>query len=528
MRANPAKRRRGAGRFPDTRSRPARIRDAFDDFARRSPSRFAILIFTGLILALTAILATPWAARDGQATPIVDALFTAVSAICVTGLVVVDMATHWSTFGNVAILIGLQVGGIGVLTLASILGPVAESQAVRLGEIGGLLATVALSTLIIELILMLSLVPRLLAHGLDPWSATWKGFYFAASAFTNTGFVPTVDGVEPFATDPWFLTTIAFGVFLGSLGFPVIFAVLRTVRFRVRLPIHAKLTLVTTIALVILGSVAILVLEWSNPATLGGQDAAARPMTATFLSFMTRSGGFANVDVGAMDGASYLVMDMLMFVGGGSASTAGGIKVTTLAVLFLAAYAEAKGDTDMQVFDRRIPNDVLRLSVSVVLWGATIVAAASIVILRITDEPLDRVLFDVISAFATCGLSTGLTESRTTPRFWCSASADSAPRPPGSFSDSTVRCSRSMKIRTSCRSGQTVSRTPCRRMRARSTRSGRSAPPTSRSRSSRSAPTSRRACSSPRTWSTSASRRSGRRPSASRTARSSRASAPTT
>jgi len=187
--------------------------------------------------------------------------------------------------------------------------------------------------------------------------------------------------------------------------------VLRTVRFRVRLPIHAKLTLVTTIALVILGSVAILVLEWSNPATLGGQDAAARPMTATFLSFMTRSGGFANVDVGAMDGASYLVMDMLMFVGGGSASTAGGIKVTTLAVLFLAAYAEAKGDTDMQVFDRRIPNDVLRLSVSVVLWGATIVAAASIVILRITDEPLDRVLFDVISAFATCGLSTGLTET---------------------------------------------------------------------------------------------------------------------
>ncbi len=438
MRANPAKRRRGAGRFPDTRSRPARIRDAFDDFARRSPSRFAILIFTGLILALTAILATPWAARDGQATPIVDALFTAVSAICVTGLVVVDMATHWSTFGNVAILIGLQVGGIGVLTLASILGlvvsrrlglrarliaasdtnasrlhagPVVESQAVRLGEIGGLLATVALSTLIIELILLLSLVPRLLAHGLDPWSATWKGFYFAASAFTNTGFVPTVDGVEPFATDPWFLTTIAFGVFLGSLGFPVIFAVLRTVRFRVRLPIHAKLTLVTTIALVILGSVAILVLEWSNPATLGGQDAAARPMTATFLSFMTRSGGFANVDVGAMDGASYLVMDMLMFVGGGSASTAGGIKVTTLAVLFLAAYAEAKGDTDMQVFDRRIPNDVLRLSVSVVLWGATIVAAASIVILRITDEPLDRVLFDVISAFATCGLSTGLTET---------------------------------------------------------------------------------------------------------------------
>src|SRR5690606_38944151 len=101
--------------------------------------------------------------------------------------------------------------------------------------------------------------------------------------------------------------------------------------------------------------------------------------------------------------------DMLMFVGGGSASTAGGIKVTTLAVLFLAAFAEAKGDTDMTAFERRIPVDVLRLSVSIVLWGATIVAAATIAILRITEEPLDRVLFDVISAFATCGLTTGLT-----------------------------------------------------------------------------------------------------------------------
>jgi trk system potassium uptake protein TrkH len=127
------------------------------------------------------------------------------------------------------------------------------------------------------------------------------------------------------------------------------------------------------------------------------------------MSLMTRSGGFANVDVNEMNGSTLLVMDMLMFVGGGSASTAGGIKVTTLAVLFLAAFAEAKGYNDVQVMERRIPVDVLRLAVSVVLWGATIVAASSIAILHITGEPLDRVLFDVISAFATCGLSTGLT-----------------------------------------------------------------------------------------------------------------------
>jgi trk system potassium uptake protein len=419
------------------RSPFARFRDAFDAFARKSPSRFAILVFTGLILALALVLATPWASRDREPVAFVDALFTAVSAICVTGLTTVDMSTQWSVFGNVAILIGLQVGGIGVLTLASILGlvvsrklglrqrllaasdtnpsrihvgPVAESQAIRLGDIGSLLATVALSALIIEVALTLLLIPRLLIYGLDPWAATWKGFYFAASAFTNTGFVPTEAGVEPFATDPWFLSVIGVGVLLGSLGFPVIFALLRFAKSRARLSVHVRLTLVTTLGLAVLGAIAILALEWANPATLGGQDAIARPMTAGFMSLMTRSGGFANVDVDAMNGSTHLVMDMLMFVGGGSASTAGGIKVTTLAVLFLAAFAEAKGDNDIQVFERRIPVDVLRLSVSVVLWGATIVAAASIAILQLTDEPLDRVLFDVISAFATCGLSTGLTE----------------------------------------------------------------------------------------------------------------------
>src|SRR5690606_29800722 len=164
------------------------------------------------------------------------------SAICVTGLTTVDMATQWSTFGNVAILLGLQIGGIGVLTLASILGLVVsrrlglrqrliaasdtnpsrirggaidESQAIRLGEMGNLLGTVALSVLVIEIVLTILLVPRLLLHGLEPWEAIWKGFYFAASAFTNTGFVPTVEGVSPFATDPWFLSVIAIGVFLG-------------------------------------------------------------------------------------------------------------------------------------------------------------------------------------------------------------------------------------------------------------------------------------------------------------------------
>ncbi|MEO7005522.1 MAG: potassium transporter TrkG [Terrimesophilobacter sp.] len=415
----------------------ARIRDLVDLFAASSPARFAIVIFTGLVLIMTAILSLPIAAASRSATPLADALFTAVSSICVTGLNTVNMATHWSTFGNVVILIGLEVGGIGVLTLASMLGlivsrrlglrarlmaasdsnplrihhgPVAEGQAVRLGEIGGLLATVAISVFTIEIVLTALITPRLLLAGSDPWHAIWEGFYFATSAFTNTGFVPHVQGLAPFATDPWMLSVIAIGVFLGSLGFPVIFALTKGWRTPRRWSIHVKLTLVTTLVLIVLGAIALGALEWNNPNTLGGQDPTVRPMTASFLSVMTRSGGFSTVDVGQMHGSTLLVMDMLMFVGGGSASTAGGIKVTTLAVLFLAAFAEARGDQDMQVFGRRIPSDVLRLAVSVVLWGATIVAIATIALLSVTKAPLDHVLFDVISAFGTCGLSTGVTE----------------------------------------------------------------------------------------------------------------------
>lgn len=420
------------------RTRETARGSALGRFLRASAARFTLLVFATMIGVLTLVLTLPASSGTGSWTPLPDALFTAVSTISVTGLRVVDMATHWSTLGDVAILIGFQVGGIGVLTLASMLGLAVsrrlglrwrllaagesdpsrlhaglatEGQAVRLGEVGGLLATVAISVFAIELALTALLVPRLLIHGTAPVDALWQSFYLAASAFTNTGFTPTTEGISPFSRDPWLLGVLGTGVFLGSLGFPVIFVLARRLRHRMRLTVHARLTLVTTGALAVAGGLAILALEWSNPATLGAQEVPERLLTAGFMSLMARSGGFATVDVGSMSGVSLLAVDMLMFVGGGSASTAGGIKVTTLAVLFLASVAEARGDRDVTVFERRIPHDVLRLAVSVTLWGASVVAAASLALLAITGAPLDRVLFEVISAFGTSGLSTGLTET---------------------------------------------------------------------------------------------------------------------
>lgn len=411
-------------------------------FAMSSPSRFAVLVFSALVLLFTSLFSLPAAAANGQQTPFADALFTAVSTICVTGLATVDMATHWSAFGHVLVFIGVNVGAMGVLTLASILGlviskrlglrakllaagdsnpmrahggPVNEGQTIRLGEVGQLLSTVALSTLVIEAGLAVLLYPALVVGGVDALTALWEAPFYAAMSFTNTGFTPNAGGLAPFATNYFMLTVLMAGVFLGSIGFPVIFTLWRHHLHLRRWGLHAKLTLITTVVLFFVGAGVFLLLEFNNPATLGKMDAWDSTFQSFFFSAMTRSGGFSVVDVGQLNGSSLIVGSMLMFVGGGSASTAGGIKVTTLAVLALAVWSEAKGRPSVEAFGRRIPSDVQRVALSVVAWGSTIVAVSTITIGQLTGKPIELVLFDVISGFATVGLSTGLTATLPDP-----------------------------------------------------------------------------------------------------------------
>ena len=223
------------------------IREAIEAFASRSPSRFAILVFAAIIVLFTILFSLPAASADGQATNFADAFFTATSMVCVAGLATVDMATHWSPLGNAFVFLATQIGALGVLTLASILGaiiagrlglrarlraasdtnplrvhagPVAEGQAIRLGEIGGLLATVAISALVIEVGVALAVLPSVLAAGYEWGQAIWYSIYYASMAFTNTGVTPNIEGLTPFATDYWFLFMLMFGVTLGSIGSP--------------------------------------------------------------------------------------------------------------------------------------------------------------------------------------------------------------------------------------------------------------------------------------------------------------------
>jgi len=417
-----------------------RARSGVGDFMMRSPSRFALAVFAGLALVFTGLFSLPAAAADGRATPLIDAFFTAVSTVCVTGLSTVDMGTHWSPLGDAFIIIGSQIGGVGVLTMASILGlvisrrlglrqklvaagdanplrfhrgPVDEQQAVRLSDTRGLLVTVAASMLSIELAGALLLLPGLIAAGLPFGDAIWHSVYLSAMAFTNTGFTPSAEGLAAFTGDPYVLTVLMLVVVLGAIGFPVIYSLRKTLFRPRRWSLHVKLTLLTYFLLFVAGWGLFLTLEWNNPATLGQFDSGQKVLQGAFLSVMTRSGGMSTIDAGQLNQSSLLLSSMLMFIGGGSASTAGGIKVTTLAVLFLAAVAEARGRRGMEAFGKFIPSDVLRLAVSVTLWGATLVAVGTLVLCWMTNASVSAVLFDVISAFATCGLSTGFTMDAT-------------------------------------------------------------------------------------------------------------------
>lgn len=406
-----------------------RLRELVDRSARQSPARLALGVFALVIALVTVALSVPWATASGHRAPFVDALFTATSASTVTGLVVVPTGEYWSTWGLVTILVAIQIGGLGVMTLASLLGMAvsrrigltqrllvsSETKETRLGEVGSLIRTVVITSVALELVIAVVLFPRFLLFDENLGAAAWHAIFYAISAFNNAGFVPTAYGLEPFASDWWVLMPIIVGVFIGSLGFPVILNVARYLRDPRRWSLHSKLTITTSVALVIAGSVLVAAFEWTNPRTFAPLGPSATALASLFAGVMPRSGGFSTVDVGQMHESTWLLMDALMFVGGGSASTAGGIKVTTLAVMLLAILAEGRGDKDVEAYGRRIPREALQVAIAVSLVSATLVLVSSLLLLSITNLRLDRVLFEVISAFATCGLSTGVTPGLPPP-----------------------------------------------------------------------------------------------------------------
>ncbi|MEV7510357.1 TrkH family potassium uptake protein [Streptomyces sp. NPDC090085] len=391
----------------------------------RHPAQVVVTGFAIAVTAGTVLLMLPVARRGPGGAGFLDALFTATSAVCLTGLAVVDTPVYWSGFGQAVILLLIQLGGLGIMTFAALLGlllsrrlglrarmtAAVEAKAMGLGEVRTLILGVVKASLVLEAITAVALTLRFALGHDAPWPyALWLGVFHAVSAFNNAGFALYSDSLMGFATDWWICMPICAAVIAGGLGFPVLFELRRRWRRPRAWSLHTKIVMWTSVVLLTAGTLYVTAIEWANPATLGP----LAPSDKLLVGFvqggvMPRSAGFNSIDIGAMNPASWLGMDVLMFIGGASAGTAGGIKVTTFAVLFFVIYAEARGESSVNIFHRRLHSDVQRQALTIVLLSVAAVMASTMAFMVFTDFSLDQSLFEVISAFATVGLSTGIT-----------------------------------------------------------------------------------------------------------------------
>jgi trk system potassium uptake protein TrkH len=396
-----------------------RLNNPLEHPVRLVPTLFLLAIAIG-----TVVLSLPISKAGTGSAPLLVSLFTATSAVSVTGLITVDTATYWSPFGQTVILLLFQVGGFGIMTAAVVLGLVAgrdfrlrdrlvtqvERDRLVPGNARSVLYLVFVVTIVVEAVIAVVLSLRLRGFHGESWGdAVWHGVFHAVSAFNNAGFSSYSDSVMGFQHDPWILGPIMFAVIVTSLGFPVI----QELRGRPFTPrrwtLHAKITLIGTAVLLASGFVAILASEWDNPATLGPMEWSSKMLNAAFHSVMPRTAGFNSVDVGAFRIETLSFNYILMFIGGGSAGTAGGIKITTFFLLLMVVWSEIRGQRDAELMGRRVGYRVERQALAVAVLAGILIGIGTVILLATTPLPLSSALFEVISAFSTVGLSTGIT-----------------------------------------------------------------------------------------------------------------------
>ncbi|WP_222851066.1 TrkH family potassium uptake protein [Phytoactinopolyspora mesophila] len=389
------------------------------------PAQFVVAGFAFMVSVGTVILMLPIATEAPGSASFIEALFTATSAVCIVGLIVVSTPDYWSTFGEVVIMGLFQVGGFGIMTMSSLLvvlvsrrmnlrsrlTTAAETKSLGLGDVRRVVTGVAKLSITFEVTVMVILTTRLIVgHDESFGRALYLGTFHAVSAFNNAGFSLYNDSLEGFVNDPLVLLPIAIAAICGGIGFPVLLEMRRQFWKPRGWSLHTKLTVSMTVLLLVLGSAFIMASEWRNDETLGPLSLAGKFLNGFFHGAMPRSTGFNSLDVEQMTEATWLGTDVLMFIGAGSAGTGGGIKVTTFALLFFVIYSELRGEPHVNIFDRQISSRVQRQALTVALLTVALVVIPTVFILFVTDLfSLDRVLFEVISAACTVGLSTGIT-----------------------------------------------------------------------------------------------------------------------
>lgn len=388
------------------------------------PARIVALAFLVAILIGTFLLMMPFARAGAGAAPLLTALFTAVSAVCVTGLAVVDTGSYWSPAGQGVVMILFQVGGFGMMTGATLLGLMVnrsprlrlklitqtETHSLGLGDVANVAKLVLTVTVACELFVALCLMLRFrMSYGLEWPQAAWSGLFHAVSAFNNAGFSIHADSVMRYAPDALVLLPLMAAIIIGGIGFPVIMDLRNKTRTPRSWSLHTKLTLAVTGVLLLLGFFGVLAFEWSNAGTLGVMSLPDKVLSAAFTSVSARTAGFNAIDFAVASRETWALHYLLMFVGAGSAGTAGGVKVGTVAILFLLVVAEIRGQPDSEAFGRRVSGAAQRQAITVLVLGSGVVILGTMILLSVSDAATDRIIFEVISAFGTVGLSTGIT-----------------------------------------------------------------------------------------------------------------------
>lgn len=386
---------------------------------------YAAVILSGFLIALligTCLLMLPLSTVHVGGLPLLPALFTATSALCVTGLTIVDTATYWTDFGKVVILLLIQVGGFGVMSFAAVLAQAVirrESHSAKLasaaerrsvtGRLGVLLRRVLGTSLLIELLTAIPLTIRFLSLGYSLPRALWHGVFHAVSAFNNAGFALYSDNMSSFVGDWGVCLPLIIAIIIGGLGFPVLFQ-LRTSLFKsYRWSLHTRMMIAGTGGLLVFSSLLVTAFEWHNPKTLGKLPTADAILAGIFQAVQTRTTGFNSIDIGQMHESTLFAMDTFMFIGAGPAGTAGGIKITTMFALLAIVAAVIRGRNQAVVFGKSISSEVAQQAVAVVVLGFILVVTSTISIMFLTHFNLSQTLFEVFSAFGTVGLSTGIT-----------------------------------------------------------------------------------------------------------------------
>jgi trk system potassium uptake protein TrkH len=401
-----------------------------------TPYQILVLGFAGLIVGGALLLMTPMASATGQQLSFLDALFTATSAVCVTGLVVVDTGTYFSVFGQLVIISLIQAGGLGIMAMATLMAiligkrikfreRLVMQEALNHLTVSGVVRLTRYlikTTLLIEFIGGTILAVRWY-DDLGP-KGIYFGYWHAISSFCNAGFdlFGSVTGKFSSATgyvdDITVNLVVTLLIIIGGIGFTVI-ADVWTNRSFSKLSLHSKVVLITTLVLIVFGTLVIFLLEYNNANTLAALSWKGKILASYFQSVTTRTAGWNTVDIGRLTDATLFFMVLFMFIGASPASTGGGIKTSTAAVLAAAIWALIRGRNDAELFERRITYSIIYKAFSVMLISAVLVIFVTMMLSISENQPFIKLLFETTSAFGTVGLSTGITPTMTsTGKLW--------------------------------------------------------------------------------------------------------------